>query len=150
MPKSLRYRNCTYLLNALGEETGHETIPQAVRMWHEQVAMGTYEPFWLEYLVRLDGCYGIALIQEVAHAECDNNDEYGVVIVETNNAVLQRINERAAEIEQAIGSAGSVYVGQETGIFGRHELLVFVPIHTSFAAYKAMRDSLAGSELEAA
>ena len=139
--KNLRYRNTVFLTNSLGEETGNADIPAPVKAWYCNVSLDT-STMWLEYLVRLDGHYGIALTQEIAHAGCDNNDEYEAPIVESSKDALARVAANAADIDKRIRGVGEVYVGEETGIYGRHELVVFIPLGAGVDQYQRIRKVL--------
>jgi len=141
MIKAINYDGWVFLTNSLGEETGKALIPEEVNVWYQKVSI-TNNPDWLEYLVQLNGQYGIALTQEIGHSGCDNNDEFGVAITEPSDSALNNTRRIAEAIEKRTGL--ELYIGNETGIFGRHELVVFVPVHTSMEDYDKIREGVLG------
>lgn len=134
--QELNGKEVVYFTNSLGEETGNATCPEEVWEWRDRVAAGSSAD-WLEYLVLLNGTYGLALIHEVAHADCDNNEDYDVLVTESSDAAFSRLCKIADSIPEQL-----VFVGNETGIFARHELVVLVPVHTLSEDYDKIRESL--------
>jgi len=124
-------KSIVYLTNSLGEETGKGNIPIQVYKWYckscDDVMWRRFDDVWLRYLVSYGGLFGMLAIVEIEHSEADhwnNPEDYSEDWQKASSReVFEHISKVAEIIDERV--PGYVMVGNETGIFGRHEVGIF-------------------------
>lgn len=121
-----------YVTNSLGEDTGRTFAVPDVIGWYAGLYRDAEAGFFLPYLTRCGDEYHLSLLLELEHRDCDSYDEsiaewvpasYDALTTEEQHCLLR---EAAAKVADRLASVPgvAVFLGIETGIFGRDELVV--------------------------
>ncbi|QST02863.1 hypothetical protein IMZ31_20145 (plasmid) [Pontibacillus sp. ALD_SL1] len=126
----------TYLLNSMGEETGHAPIPSNVHDWYDNLVMDTG---LLQYLVRFGETYGMLVLDEVDHVDTDTwketKDGYSKEWQAMDEVeVGDHLEKVSSDLSERV--TAPVYLGLYTGIYGKHEVALFFPQGTEKDIYK--------------
>lgn len=129
---NLKEQNIIRLTNSLGEETGIKEITTEAYDWYIKTWVDSE---WLQYLVEWNGEIGIIAIQEFSHHNCDNWEEDKQTLPvnwaqATPEEIWTHLEEVAKRIAEKLHPAYKVFLGNETGFLGEHEVGIWFPYLT--------------------
>lgn len=127
---NLKEQKVIYLTNAFGEETGHKEIAENIYEWYGKNCVAND---WLQYMVEINGEFGILALQEFSHPDCDDFEDNKYNWSEDwRKSTVQEIGTHLKSVSQKIDERINfkVLLGQETGFMARHEVCIWFPFST--------------------